>query len=84
MNWTIGGACGALVALLAPLIAHHWVKPAALSADTVQTVILIMGLVIAVQWPQSLYSGGLIGLQHQVSLNVINAVIGTIRSVGCG
>jgi len=82
VNWTIGGVCGVLVALLAPLIAHHWVKPAALSEDTVQTVILIMGLVIAVQWPQSLYSGGLAGLQRQVSLNVINASMGTVRSVG--
>jgi O-antigen/teichoic acid export membrane protein len=82
VNWTIGGVCGILVALLAPLIAHHWVKPAALSPDTVQTVILIMGLVIAVQWPQSLYSGGLSGLQQQVSLNIINAAMGTLRSVG--
>ena len=32
VNWTIGGACGVLVALLAPLIAHHWVKPSALTA----------------------------------------------------
>jgi O-antigen/teichoic acid export membrane protein len=82
VHWTIAGISGALVAVLAPLIAHHWVKPTVLTADTVQTAVLIMGLVIAVQWPQSLYSGGLIGLQHQVSLNVINAVMGTIRSVG--
>jgi O-antigen/teichoic acid export membrane protein len=82
VHWTIAALSGALVAILAPLIAHHWVKPAVLTAETVQTAVLIMGLVIAVQWPQSLYSGGLVGLQHQVALNAINAVMGTIRSVG--
>jgi O-antigen/teichoic acid export membrane protein len=82
VHWTIAGVSGGLVAVLAPLIAHHWVNPAVLTAQTVQTAILIMGLVIAVQWPQSLYSGGLVGLQHQVALNAINAVMGTIRSLG--
>jgi len=82
VHWTVAGVCGVLVAVLAPLIAHHWVKPTVLTAETVQTTVLIMGLVIAVQWPQSLYSGGLVGLQHQVALNAINAVMGTIRSVG--
>jgi O-antigen/teichoic acid export membrane protein len=82
VHWSFAGVSGVLVALLAPLIAHHWVKPAVLTTQTVQTAVLIMGLVIAVQWPQSLYSGGLVGLQRQVVLNVINAVMGTIRSVG--
>src|SRR5260221_3723941 len=82
VNWTIAGVSGAVVAVLAPLIAHHWLKPSALSADTVETAVLIMGLVTAVQWPQSLYSGGLAGLQQQVALNAINAVMGTIRGVG--
>lgn len=82
VHWTIAGVSGVLVAVLAPLIANHWVKPALLTAQTVQTAVLIMGLVIAVQWPQSLYSGGLVGLQHQVALNAISAVMGTIRSVG--
>jgi len=82
VHWTIAVISGALVAILAALIAPHWVKPTVLTADTVQTAVLIMGLVIAVQWPQSLYSGGLVGLQHQVALNTINAVMGTIRSAG--
>jgi len=82
VHWSIACFSGLLVAVLAPLIAHHWVKPAVLTAESVQTAVLIMGLVIAVQWPQSLYSGGLVGLQHQVPLNAINATMGTIRSAG--
>jgi O-antigen/teichoic acid export membrane protein len=82
VHWSIALVCGVLIVILAPLIAHHWVKPVVLTSQTVQTAVLIMGLVVAVQWPQSLYSGGLVGLQHQVALNTINATMGTIRSIG--
>jgi len=82
IHWSFAAICGCVVWVLAPLIAHHWVKPHALTPASVETAILIMGLVIVVQWPASLYSGGLIGLQKQVELNVVNAVIGTVRSAG--
>jgi O-antigen/teichoic acid export membrane protein len=82
IHWSFAAVCGCLVWILAPLIAHHWVKPHALTASSVEAAVLIMGLVIVVQWPASLYSGGMIGLQKQVELNVINSVMGTIRSVG--
>ncbi len=82
IHWTFAAICGVVVWILAPLIAHHWVKPHALTPASVEVAVLIMGLVIIVQWPASLYSGGLIGLQKQVELNVIMGVVGTIRSVG--
>ena len=82
VHWTFAAVCGCVVWILAPLIAHHWVKPHALSPASVETALLIMGLVIVVQWPASLYSGGLVGLQKQVELNVILAAMGTVRSVG--
>jgi len=82
VHWSIALICGVLIVVLAPLIAHHWVKPVVLTAQTVQTAVLIMGLVVAVQWPQSLYSGGMIGIQRQVALNTINATMGTVRSIG--
>ncbi len=82
VHWTIACISGAIVAVLAPLIAHHWVKPVTLSESAVQSAVLIMGLVIAVQWPQSLYSGGLVGLQRQVAYNIITVSMGAVRSVG--
>ncbi len=82
IRWSFAAVCGGLVWILAPFIAHHWVKPHALTPATIETAVFIMGLVVAVQWPASLYSGGLNGLQKQVELNVINAAMGTIRSVG--
>jgi O-antigen/teichoic acid export membrane protein len=41
-----------------------------------------MGLVAAAQWPYSLYSGGLMGLQKQVLLNTIRAFMATIQAGG--
>lgn len=82
IHWSFAAVCGCLVWILAPLIARYWVKPEALTSASVETAVLIMGLVIVVQWPASLYSGGLIGLQRHVELNAISAVVGTVRSVG--
>ena len=41
-----------------------------------------MGITIAFQWPFTLYSGGLMGLQQQVKQNIILATFSTLRSVG--
>jgi O-antigen/teichoic acid export membrane protein len=43
---------------------------------------MIMGLGIAFQWPISFYSGGLMGLQRQVLLNIINITMATFRGLG--
>jgi hypothetical protein len=41
-----------------------------------------MGIAIGFLWPSFLYIGGLMGLQKQVSLNVINVIISTVRAIG--
>lgn len=78
----VGLLAGISVALLAPLVARHWIRPQAISPDVVERAITIMGMVIAVQWPASLYAGGLIGLQRQVPLNVIRSVMAFVQSGG--
>jgi O-antigen/teichoic acid export membrane protein len=80
--WAIGLAIGVTVALLAPVIAHHWIEPKQLSTTTVARAVIMIGGVIACQWPLALYSGGMMGLQRQVTLSVVVSVMATIRSVG--
>ena len=63
-------------------IAMHWVRPDALPQTVVRDALLIMGCVVALQWPLSLYQGGLIGLQRQVRLNVIKIIAVTASSFG--
>jgi O-antigen/teichoic acid export membrane protein len=80
--WCIAVVIGLLVIVLSPYIAHQWVRPEKLSPTVIQRTVMIMGLALAVQWPVSFYSGGLVGLQHQVLLNVINCVIAAFRWCG--
>lgn len=82
VHWSVAAICGAAVAAVAPLIAHRWVQPQLLNRTTVETAVITMGVVIVFQWPLSLYSGALVGLQRQVLLNILNGVASTIRSVG--
>lgn len=80
--WVMAALIGMAVLSLAPLLAHRWLQADKLSEATVQQSIKIMGLVIAFQWPISFYSGGLRGLQRQVLISGIDAVIATFRGIG--
>ena len=80
--WAVAALIGAVVLSLAPFLAHNWVHPEKLTPATVQQAFMIMGLALACQWPLAFYSGGLMGLQRQVSLNVINISTATLRGVG--
>lgn len=73
---------GLLLCLLSPLIAHYWVQPGNLPVETITQAFLIMSVNIAVQFSANFYVGGLMGLQKQVFLNVINIVFGSLRSIG--
>jgi len=80
--WLVGLLISVIVIVLSPFIAYRWVNAENLSPKTVQTAIRIIGLAVAFQWPISFYSGGLMGLQRQVLLNVINVVMATFRGLG--
>lgn len=82
MYWAIGIVIAVLVCLSAPWIATHWVRTETLSPGTVKRAVAMMGISIAFQWPTSLYSGGMMGLERQVLLNSILAVFGTVRGLG--
>lgn len=78
----VGTGIALVVAVLAPLIASHWISSSALSAQTVSGAVQLMGLTLALQWPFALYSGGLMGLQKQVLLNGVTIIAATLRWVG--
>jgi O-antigen/teichoic acid export membrane protein len=80
--WSVGMLIGLTLVALAPLIAQHWIKTQGIPIETVQQAIMIMGLIVAVQWPVALYDGGLIGLQQQVLLNGVRVSMATIQHGG--
>lgn len=80
--WLIGAVAGCLIAMLAPYIAQHWFMASALSPETLTRALQLMGLTFALQWPQGLYAGGLMGLQRQVALNAVQSVLAIARGLG--
>jgi len=80
--WGIAIFVVIIVVSLSPYIAHHWIKAGQLSPKTIEQALLIMGFLIALQLPIGFYSGGLMGLQRQVLLNVINVSMSTLRGAG--
>jgi O-antigen/teichoic acid export membrane protein len=79
--WGVAVLIGLIIIALSPF-ADQWVNAETLSPATVRYSIAIIGVVIALRWPLSFYSGGLQGLQRQVLLNVINGVAATVRGLG--
>lgn len=80
--WLIGIAIAIAMAAVAPLIVAYWISPQQLAGETVIEALILMSISVAFQWPRALYSGGMMGLQKQVSLNVLLCTTGTINSVG--
>jgi O-antigen/teichoic acid export membrane protein len=77
--WVAALAIVALVELAAPAIAGRWLHPERLSTASVESAVRLIGLVIALQFPFTLYEGGLLGLGRQVALNVLLVVGATLR-----
>jgi O-antigen/teichoic acid export membrane protein len=73
---------GVSVAAAAPFLAQHWLRGSVLGPHTVSRAIALMGIVVAAQWPISLYEGGLRGLERQTVLNGIGASMATVRGLG--
>ncbi|HLO79800.1 MAG TPA: oligosaccharide flippase family protein [Chitinophagaceae bacterium] len=82
LYWLIAALSGVAVICVAPLIAGYWVKSQELNTELVVAAVRIMGIAVALQFPFSLYQGGLMGLQRQVLVNMVLAVVGTLRAGG--
>ncbi|MEW6141326.1 MAG: oligosaccharide flippase family protein [Thermodesulfobacteriota bacterium] len=80
--WAVAVLLGAATLLLAGPVTDYWVKPDRLPRETVQQALTIVAFVVALRWPVSFYTGGLMGLQRQVPLNVIFSVTSTLRGAG--
>jgi O-antigen/teichoic acid export membrane protein len=83
--WAVGVVLGLLVALLAPMLASHWVRVSAsgLSASAIRLDVALIALLIAVQWPITLYEGALTGLHRIAALHAVGIVMRS-AGVACG
>jgi len=82
LYWAIGCMIAAGVFLSAPLIAHHWVKVENTPITTVVGAVRIMAILAGLQFPVTLYHGGLMGLQRQTAYNAIKVFTATLAGAG--
>lgn len=80
--WPIAILIGLALVLGSSLIARYWVHSSEIPLSTVQTAIMMMGVSVAIQWPYTLYQGGMLGLQRQKEMGLISAGIATLQNIG--
>ena len=80
--WATGLGIGVFIIALAPWIAHNWLNARNLSVSEVTAAIRLMGVVAVLRWPTPLYTGGFMGIQRQIILNVITGSVATLQGGG--
>jgi len=80
--WTIAVVIGLIVIFFAPLITQNWLQGQKLPHHIILRTVQLMGGALALQFPMSLYQGGLLGLQKQVAVNAMLVIHGTLRGLG--
>jgi O-antigen/teichoic acid export membrane protein len=80
--WLVALFASIIAILVSPLLARYWVQPKELSVQTITYAFILLSTSLVFQFPSGFYSGGLLGLQRQVILNIIRIVFATIKSVG--
>ena len=66
--------------IFSPQIVHTFLKTQTIPYENLITYVRLMGGIIALYLLFSLYTGGLMGLQHQVKSNVLNMLYSLTRS----
>lgn len=75
--WLIGLVVGLVVIGVGPLLVSHWTATSGLATTAIHRDLLLIALLIAVQWPITLYEGGLTGLQRIATLHLVGIVMRT-------
>ena len=79
---TLGVVAGSSIIVAAPWISSHWLGSAADRSESIRFAIRLMGVVVGLQWPLSLYQGGLVSLERQLPLNVIKISMTSLAAGG--
>ncbi|KRE88511.1 hypothetical protein ASG87_07920 [Frateuria sp. Soil773] len=80
--WLLTILVGLLIWICSGLMTDHWLHLRSMGRDEAKHAIAIMGIAIALLWPNAFYANCLSGLEKQPALNVINAAFATLRSAG--
>jgi O-antigen/teichoic acid export membrane protein len=80
--WILGCGTGLAMFFLTPQIASTWLNAANIPRDDLTDSGRIFGILACVLWPSSFYQTGLIGMQRQVTLNLITIPFSGLSNLG--
>jgi O-antigen/teichoic acid export membrane protein len=80
--WLLGAASALACWAIAPLVADRWVRRETLPREAVVNAVRMMGLLMALHWPQAMYNNALAGLQRQVVQSALQTAGSVLRSLG--
>jgi O-antigen/teichoic acid export membrane protein len=81
LYWPIALAIAFAGLIGSGLIAHRWLHLSHLNPMTAQHAIVLIGIVVALQFPQALYMAALAGVERQIGMNVALVIGMTFRGV---
>ncbi len=80
--WGLGAILGGVICATAPWIATRWFGTTTLPQPVLREVLVLMGVMTALEWPLTIYQSGLVGLQRQVALSAANSVMAAVSAGG--
>ncbi|HTF15421.1 MAG TPA: oligosaccharide flippase family protein [Burkholderiales bacterium] len=80
--WALGFATGIVMYFATPYIASTWLNPGSIPQNDLTDSARLFGLLVCLQWPVSFYQNGLVGMQRQVTLNLITIPFSALSNLG--
>jgi len=80
--WATGALIGCILITSVDFIAGKWITPGQLSPDVVKTALVLMSISLVSQWPFTIYSNVLMGIEKQVLSNALIVIFTAIRNFG--
>jgi O-antigen/teichoic acid export membrane protein len=80
--WSAAGALALAGVVLAPAVARHWLRLDHAAAEAAITPLRLMAVAVALQFPFTLYAGGLLGQQRLATLSAVLTATALARTLG--
>lgn len=80
--WCLAIAIIVFIALSSEYLSVHWLKLVDISHDEAAAAVRWMALALGIQFPSALYSSGLVGMQLQGRVNIVQMAANTVKYLG--
>lgn len=81
LYWLLGIVLAFLVICFSQIISQYWLKSNYFSQDTLTACFILVGVRLAIAFPNAVYQSVFIGTQKQVAGNIINTILVIITAI---